>query len=180
MENDIKCLKCGTSNPSNSNFCLNCGNELVQNDIKCPNCGTNNSLNSNFCLKCGNQLVQNVSNVNNNLSENNNGGVNNQASAGNSSDGNVLGIISLLFICFNYLFAFISSDLPEGLSSLFGLFPLAGIVIMVIGRIQYPNNKLLKVVMWIILFSIVLSVIGFILFCLFCYITCKTWPSGLG
>ena len=47
------CKSCNIQNPSNSNFCIGCGNPLTK---KCKRCNSNYDLNDKFCRHCGNQL----------------------------------------------------------------------------------------------------------------------------
>ena len=76
---------------------------------------------------------------------------------------------------------FFPGDSRDAFMSLSGFCPLAGIVLMIIGRVKYPTNKFLKVVMWIIIGSIILGLFLFILFVIWCYITCSTMDtSGCG
>ena len=49
----MRCLKCGTNNPSTNNFCSKCGNALAK---QCAKCKTENSPTSDFCGKCGTSL----------------------------------------------------------------------------------------------------------------------------
>ena len=71
----------------------------MNNNLICSNCGASNYSDSVFCSNCGKQLV------NNSVQSNNI--VNNQTNSINSSEGNILGILSLalfkilklLFIC---------------------------------------------------------------------------------
>jgi class 3 adenylate cyclase/tetratricopeptide (TPR) repeat protein len=46
----MRCTKCGTNNPTASNFCAQCGNALLR---VCANCGAENPAISNFCSRCG-------------------------------------------------------------------------------------------------------------------------------
>ena len=78
----------------------------------------------------------------------------------NRKRGNILAIISLILIFVpNLIYEMIlksssSSSSHNILSSILELLPLAGILIMIIGRITYPSNIFLKFVMWIIIFLI--------------------------
>lgn len=54
------CTKCGTALPTNSKFCLECGEKVAQDvsaeKIVCPNCG--NTVNKGkFCPECGHKFV---------------------------------------------------------------------------------------------------------------------------
>jgi hypothetical protein len=53
-------------------------------------------------------------------------------------------------------------------------FPLAGIVFMIIGRVKYPSNKFLKVVMWIIIITEIVTVVAAAIIVITCFVTCAT------
>ena len=156
------------------------------NNIKCPNCGVENNSESNFCIQCGSKLVQDNSEVSEQKKENNELVVNNQVVDKDEKEAKKLGIISLVLffagqiIC-SLLGALLSGYLGEAVMALGGFCPLAGIVTMIVGRVKYPNNKLLKIVMWIIITSIIISILLCILFVIWCYITCANYDySGCG
>ena len=138
------------------------------NNIFCPNCGKENNSESNFCFNCGTSLK------------------NNQIEEKNKADektGNILGIISLVlyFSGAGITTAFASifqNDLSDITSSLGGIAPLAGIVTMIVGRVKYPKNRLLKIAMWIIIGFTIASIILVILFMLWCYITCSNMDTS--
>ncbi len=50
----MRCVKCGTNNPSTNNFCAKCGNALAK---YCAKCKAENPPTSNFCGKCGAPLA---------------------------------------------------------------------------------------------------------------------------
>lgn len=142
----------------------------MENRKVCPNCGIVNTIDSQFCSNCGVQLTQNNVVVNN---QKNN----------DTSEGNKLGLLSLiLYFLGTSIVSVIAYALPTAfrnyLSTLSGLFPLAGIVIMIVGRVKYPNNKLLKAAMWAIIGSIIFSLIAFIVFFIWCYVTCTTMDTS--
>ena len=160
----------------------------MENNIKCPNCGADNRIDAKFCENCGNSLTQNAiangqDNVKTIIPETST--VNSQTQS-NDSVGNKLAIISLvLYFCNYLLYPFVFIIFPSEISMLLkpitGLFPLAGIVVMIAGRIKYPTNKALKIAMWIIIVTIVLSLLAFILLVIYCYVTCKNMDtSGCG
>ena len=43
---------------------------------------------------------------------------------------------------------------------------------MITGRVKYPNNKMLKIAMGIIIGTIVIIMIFYAIFSILCYITC--------
>ena len=136
----------------------------------CSKCGKANEMNFNFCDGCGTPLVQ--TNVNNNQQ-----GVVNEQKQIDEHNAIILGIISLvLYYVGGAIVLVISSLLPESARTFFstvsGLCPLAGVITMIVGRIKYPNNTFLKVVMWVIIISIIFGIIVFILLFLMCYLTC--------
>lgn len=154
---------------------------FLENNKICPNCGTNNKSDSNFCKSCGKQFIQNGSVVDekDNIHIQNN--INNAYVK--DSEGNKLGIISLvLYFIGTALISLISQHLPstvrDDFSSLAGLCPLSGIIVMIIGRIKYPTNKFLKIVMWIIIGSIIFGLIAFIIFVIWCYVTCSNMDTS--
>ncbi len=51
---NVICPNCGTLNPDDEAFCVNCGLKLEIEEVKryCPNCGAENAADSAFCFKC--------------------------------------------------------------------------------------------------------------------------------
>lgn len=48
----VFCTECGTKNPADARFCLNCGNKLSAED-QCPSCKAKKIPGSKFCFNCG-------------------------------------------------------------------------------------------------------------------------------
>ena len=154
------------------------------NKKKCVNCGAENNAQSNFCIQCGTKLVQDNNVVSEQKVENNvqniNVVVNNQAVDNDEKEAKRLGIISLvLFFAGQFIFgtlgSLLSGYLGESVMALGGVCPLSGIVVMIVGRVKYPKNRFLKIVMWIIIGSIIILIIFWILFIIWCYVTCSSY-----
>jgi hypothetical protein len=63
MEIWLPCARCGSDNPGDSIFCIECGEKLSgvkksakQNQRKCKNCGQFNDLDALFCVACGEKI----------------------------------------------------------------------------------------------------------------------------
>src|SRR5690349_70137 len=54
----MRCLKCGSENPSDRNFCGECGAQFL---LRCPKCGKENVPPFKFCGECGAALADLVS-----------------------------------------------------------------------------------------------------------------------
>lgn len=52
------CQQCGTENPEEARFCMECGFELEEQPEPCPTCGNFNPSNAKFCLECGKSLIE--------------------------------------------------------------------------------------------------------------------------
>lgn len=182
----MKCINCEKEINANSKFCPECG---ACNKVVCKNCNRENPANTNFCMGCGSALNtdENKKSEINIKSENNNANKNNpvnenKISIENSEDkkvGDRLGIISLLLYFASGIvellsFGIFPNDFGIFLSSVVGMCPLAGIVVMIVGRVKYPKNKLLKITMWIIIGTLIASIVLLIIFLAFCFITCRS------
>ena len=137
-----------------SKFCANCGAKLSHDDTK-----ENKTL---------------VETVNTQLDDNT---INNDTQNKDSSS-NLLGLISLILIFGVPSVASTISDLfPVGSRDAFlsflALFPLAGIVLMIIGRVKNPKDKFLKAVMWAVIASIIYLLFLYVLLSMLCYLTCN-------
>ena len=55
----MKCPLCGTENPTEAKFCVNCGEDLLINTT-CTSCGHENEEGFKFCASCGKPLIADV------------------------------------------------------------------------------------------------------------------------
>ena len=123
----------------------------------CEKCGAKLESGAIFCVSCGNKIVSTpVKSVNNQDDQN----------------ANKLGIISLIlhfgavpiigFLSNFYILE--SSDLQEFIMGI-GILAcyIASYVLMIVGRVKYPKNLLCKVVMWIYIGMIALTIVGILL-----------------
>ena len=51
------CPVCNTENPQGANFCLNCGEKLIQT---CVECGTELPPGAKFCFECGAKVTESL------------------------------------------------------------------------------------------------------------------------
>ena len=58
--------------------------------------------------------------------------------------------------------------LVMSLGSLASLAGMAGLVMMIILRVQYPKNTIGKVLMWLYIISLILTILGVLLLIAFC------------
>ncbi len=128
-------------------YCVKCGKEIEKDINYCPYCGC---------------MVNTINKENKEIEK----------------EANFFGLMSaILFygggLVTSSFITFLPSNLRNTISTMSGLFPLAGIVIMIIGRIKYPDNKLLKIIMWCIIVTTIVSVLFFALFFMWCIVTCS-------
>lgn len=145
----------------------------MENNKICSKCGTSNKNDSAFCMNCGNKLDANA-NINENVQNNPVQTQDIVYAQKEEAEGNKFATAALiLYFAGGLMASILSRYLPERignfLSGFSGFVPLVGIVIMIVGRIKYPNNKLLKITMWVIISLFILGVIIAILFFVFCY-----------
>ncbi|WP_041607689.1 zinc ribbon domain-containing protein [Halobacteroides halobius] len=59
----IKCEECGKNVSADTNYCVNCGNRVIEDNKKeCPNCQELIDEKAKFCVKCGEKLISECSN----------------------------------------------------------------------------------------------------------------------
>ncbi len=142
-------------------FCKNCGNPLSEND--------------NFCIYCGTPKDQT-------LVQKPTTDTNFKPSSNEDKEARILCIISLVLMyaagipiaIVNYLIPI----LRPLTATTAALSPLAAIVLMIVARIKYPKNKFAKIVMWIYIVTIALSLLALALFMIWCYVTCSNMDTS--
>lgn len=141
----------------------------------CGQCGQELKTETNFCKNCGAKVEKETKEVKP------------VTPSAPSNNGNIFGILALCLTFGTYILYGIiywimyavnyDSTLSKGLgylTSAMMTFPLAGIVFMIIGRVKYPSNKFLKVVMWIIIISEIVTVVAAAIIVITCFVTCAT------
>ena len=136
----------------------------------CTNCGTENNSEATICKSCGRVLYKNLKQeemVEETNLENNNL----EIKENDAKTGNIIGIISLvLFFGIGIIFPIVDESLEivsYNSNHIFFYIPLIslilGIILMVYGRIKFPDNKIIKFAFGIITASIILGIILFII-----------------
>jgi predicted amidophosphoribosyltransferase len=62
---NIICPQCGSKNPQESEYCINCGRQLKikMDSKKCSNCGFENLEVAEFCIECGKKFISTENNL---------------------------------------------------------------------------------------------------------------------
>lgn len=151
----------------------------------CGNCGKQVE-NGYFCSECGSRIIQENNNdlINQNIVNVQNSSLNKMRKEDEKS-ANLLCILSIIFsYAIPIPLSFIGELVPAMMSfaiSISGICPLAGLVLMIVARIKYPESKFAKILMWVYIVTIALSMIVFIVFMVSCAIACNDWDtSGCG
>ena len=134
------------------------------NGKRCNRCGMVNTLDAVYCSNCGGYLDSNM-NSNNNMNMNNN--MNNNIDIDKKKGNNMATISALLFYLGAEVVVIISKIIPvigDLIYDMRGLCPITGIVIMIVGRVKYPDNRSLKVLMWAIIVTIAVIIIFAVLY----------------
>ena len=147
------------------------------NNKICPKCGAKIEEAGRYCYNCGTPIIEKTI-------QNTNSGRNNNQVPNNDKEGDILGLISLVLYfagsgLVSALISIFPSDTRYYFSSLVGLCPLASIVVMIVARIKYPKNKLLKIAMWTIIICTIVGIIAFIVIMVLLYLACSSMiPEG--
>lgn len=147
------------------------------NNKICPKCGAKIEEAGRYCYNCGTPIIEKTI-------QNTNSGRNNNQVPNNDKEGDILGIISLILYfagsgLISALIYFLPPNTRNYLSALGGLSPLVSIVVMIVGRIKYPNNKLLKIAMWVIIICTLILIVSFIAIIVILFLVCtRLAPKG--
>ena len=151
----------------------------LENQIICPNCGKENDFSSVFCSECNTKLTQNNHGRSDNNPSKDEDTIQEQTNHTPLLDGGKLGILSLVLwfigpvilsiIYFLDALFFDDSIFPTMgvFFIILGLCYLSSIIITIYGRIKYPTEKLLKIVGWLIIASIIVTILLLIYFIYF-------------
>ena len=128
----------------NNRFCPTCGNKIVDNKRFCDKCGEKVEIEKDKVVESEKTIVMNNSQ---------------QTISNNDDKGTMLGLISLLLFYVAPLFlTIIFSAFPKSVaifSDIVGFCcVMAGVVIMIVGVVKYPKNKVMIANMWIIIGTI--------------------------
>jgi hypothetical protein len=142
--------------------------------MKCEKCGTDLVQGEKFCRNCGAENVNNTTSTEEVTPEVVSGPNQEQR----TQEANRLCIISLILYFGSSLIAGIinfvigDSGLSNAITSLAALGPLAGIILMIVAKVKYPDNKFAKVLMWVYIGltvgAIVLAIIAVVFFVALC------------
>lgn len=148
----------------------------------CSHCGTKIEEGNSFCTNCGAKIDNNTE-INNNATNNeNSNNVTNTTPIPQEqkdySEAKIMCIASVILTYFSTgILAVISQAVPmlqKLLTSIAGLCPVAGIILLIMVRVKYPEYKPGKVIMWVYIISLIVSIIAFILLAAFCYMICSS------
>ena len=147
----------------------------------CSNCGKRVE-NGNFCPECGSSIQK----TNVNVSSQN---VVNLQNAGpykmTKEDEKQANLLCFLSILFTYvipvpvtLIGETVSSLTGFVASISGIFPLAGLVLMIVARVKYPESKFAKILMWVYIATIGISMLMFLIVMVSCAMACNNMDTS--
>lgn len=144
----------------------------------CSHCGTKIESGNSFCTNCGAKIDGNNNTPNNDNVNNVANTTTIQQETKDYSQARIMCIASVVLTYFSsVILAVVSQVLPileKLLTSLAGLCPIAGVILLIIVRVKYPEYKPGKVIMWVYIISLIVSIIAFILLAAFCYMICSS------
>ncbi len=156
----MNCKNCGAPINDGEKFCGNCGIAVEE-----PQVAQEAKVVETTPVVQEQTQVQTQQPVQNNTVDDPNG------------NANKLCIISLILCFGSSLISGVLTLLIPPLAKFFGMLaglgPLAGVVLMIIARVKYPQNKFAKILMWVYIILIIIGIIGTILLVILCYTACN-------
>ena len=144
----------------------------------CRKCGTKIEDGNKFCTNCGEQVEFQNSNSQQTVE-------NNSQAKPNDIDYTPARNMCIASAVLTYLsgplviiLSSILSPLEELLSMFGGLFPIAGIVLLIMTRVKYPDYKPAKILTWVYLISLIIGLIAFVILVVFCVWTCSNMSTS--
>ena len=124
------------------------------NGKRCNRCGMVNTVNAVYCSNCGGYLDSNM-NMNSNM--NNSIDIDKKRAEKMATIALYMFYVAPLFAL--YLGSATYNSLLALVCKILILGPIVGIIVMIVGRIKYPYNNSLRVVMWAIIVTIMVMLV---------------------
>ena len=132
------------------------------NGKRCNRCGMVNTVNAVYCSNCGGYLDSNM-NMNNSMNSNMNNSIDIDKQKAKKRAEKMATIALYMFYVAPLFALYLGSATYNSLLALVCkiliLGPIVGIIVMIVGRIKYPYNNSLRVVMWAIIVTIMVLLV---------------------
>ena len=128
------------------------------NGKRCNRCGMVNTVDAVYCSNCGGYLDSNM-NMNNNMNSNMNNSIDIDKKRAEKMATIALYMFYVAPLFALYLGSVAYNSLLVLVCKILILGPAFGIIVMIVGRIKYPYNNSLRVVMWAIIVTIMVMLV---------------------
>ena len=128
------------------------------NGKRCNRCGMVNTVNAVYCSNCGGYLDSNM-NMNSNMNSNMNNSIDIDKKRAEKMATIALYMFYVAPLFSAYLGSVAYNSLLVLVCKILILGPIVGIIVMIVGRIKYPYNNSLRVVMWAIIVTIMVMLV---------------------
>ena len=132
------------------------------NGKRCNRCGMVNTVDAVYCSNCGGYLDSNM-NMNNSMNSNMNNSIDIDKQKAKKRAEKMATIALYMFYVAPLFALYLGSATYNSLLALVCkiliLGPIVGIIVMIVGRIKYPYNNALRVVMWAIIVTIMVMLV---------------------
>ena len=132
------------------------------NGKRCNRCGMVNTVDAVYCSNCGGYLDSNM-NMNNSMNSNMNNSIDIDKQKAKKRAEKMATIALYMFYVAPLFALYLGSATYNSLLALVCkiliLGPIVGIIVMIVGRIKYPYNNSLRVVMWAIIVTIMVMLV---------------------